>query len=657
MSNDSSFSPNKVLPVSVTNIQFLDYWPYNDGSPWWAGGASPRPYRWQIDITVSPQQHSSNLTREAYEYNGLDIFSRDWIVGANSPNKSLEIVEVIGKTETTATLIVEDKFRYNTFLDSSQNGSGIFSTGNAVIFELSVDGMPKLDPLPVTIDSFSFSPNTSGRFRRYDLEQLIQFSQTTHGFSDGDVISVEPGLGFVLATSDNSIKSVGRITEAGPGPNFFSMKAFREVLYLEQHNLPGVVGDFLYVDETTPGKYSITESGSPVVLILSEAVSTTTKGSVTNPTVSLGNQLKVNGIPITFSGSTLASVVSDFNGVSGTSYVTADIGVAPTSATTALGNTAFGGVFAGVGTPASATINGTLVTFNNDTASPGVYGNEIDVAKDINDAAIPNITASASGGLVTIIESSGATINIVNVSPDNFGNNFAGPSSISGLALSTPGSTDQFLTLENADGTGIILQNVNGTPLDDLGIVSADNGTPPIGMSVSGGLRQGIITVVADLTARDALSPAAGDQAFVIDSDDGSGNDVGEWSNWLWDGSQWVMISNQDSSNTDAKSVEVDVVYNDASPVDLITLSDGRRIVSVVVEVTTIFNLPATLKIGDVLDPDKLMTSDLNDLSELGTYSTNPDFVYANGSDVTLRATLNNGGSSQGNARIVITYV
>ena len=71
--------PNKVIPVSVKVQTGLEKWPYDDGTndPWWYGGNSPKDYKWRLQLKVTPQKHSSHLTREAFEYSGYDIRVND----------------------------------------------------------------------------------------------------------------------------------------------------------------------------------------------------------------------------------------------------------------------------------------------------------------------------------------------------------------------------------------------------------------------------------------------------------------------------------------------------------------------------------------------------------------------------------------------------
>lgn len=655
--SDSSQIPNKVLPVTITNVSAGPSWPYPDGSPWWAGGSTPRPYQWHVDITVIAQDHSSTLTREPFQYNGLDVYPGDWIASNTSPNPCLLVVSVLSKTETSARLLIEDKFRYNTFRDQSQNGAGMFAPGDGIIFTLSTEGMPKLDPLPLSVSAYGFGENLAGRFRKYDLEQRYEFSAPSNGFTIGDVIAVE-GQTFAEASSANAIKTIGKVVEAGPGPDNFSLKLFQELIYLDQFNLPGVVGDFLYVSDADSGKYSIVESGAPIAIKLTEPTPCISTGILSDPTATVGDSLSINGISITFTGTSLPSVVTDINTKVSETYVQASEIQADTVISSNLSDTVLGGVFVGVTPPGQVNINGHIVTFSSSSASPGVYGDANDVAFDINASNIPNVSASANNGIVVITNNIGGAINMGNVRYESFGSPVVGHNSATGLPQFTPGSTSKYLKLTQADGHGIILKNIVGNPILYLGIYSADNGAPAVGMSTENGIRKSSVTVVPTIPSRNLLTPTVGDQAYVIDANDGHGNKVGEWGLYLWDGSIWTKISDQDSANTDARSMQVIINYTDTGLITIGTLSNNRKVTQILIDVLSPFDSPtASIEIGDISNHSRLMANDQVDLTTNESYAAYTDFIYDSGNDTSIIANFNSGNSTRGSLKVVVTYV
>ncbi len=165
-----------------------------------------------------------------------------------------------------------------------------------------------------------------------------------------------------------------------------------------------------------------------------------------------------------------------------------------------------------------------------------------------------------------------------------------------------------------------------------------------------------------------ALSPLIGDQAYVIDSADSNGNNVGEWSLWLYDGSIWVETSNQDSSTTDAKSVEYTVTTTSPVSINIGHISTGRRVSLITIEVTTPFDAAATLAIGYQVDnpvppppePQGLMAPGLSDLTVADTYTTSSDILFGTDTaqgDITITADFVLNGATTGMAKIIVSYV
>ena len=161
--------------------------------------------------------------------------------------------------------------------------------------------------------------------------------------------------------------------------------------------------------------------------------------------------------------------------------------------------------------------------------------------------------------------------------------------------------------------------------------------------------------VVADITARDLLSAAEGDQAFVRTGTSG------EYELYMWDAA-WILIGTADSARTDANTSEAIVLFNTGSPVLVGNISDGSRVTNVTIEVTTVFDGAPTLSVGDDGDNARLIDDALFDLSELGTYVCNTDYVYdgsevAGTIDTDIKAYFDFTGSTTGEARIIVTHV
>ena len=160
------------------------------------------------------------------------------------------------------------------------------------------------------------------------------------------------------------------------------------------------------------------------------------------------------------------------------------------------------------------------------------------------------------------------------------------------------------------------------------------------------------VYVVDDLAARDALTDLnPGDQALVKDM----GN--GEWSHFLYSMSEtWTLMVTEDASNVDSASKQITISYL-SDPSQLIaTISNGRNIDEIMVEVVTPFDGTASLSVGMTSNNSRFMTADQNDLADVGDYVVASAYQNSTGNDVNVRYYLSTSGSTQGLARITVTY-
>jgi hypothetical protein len=610
-------------------------------------------------MNVNTQQHGDPTTREPYQYNGNDIDVGNWLTDVER-GRSVKIINVLSKSNTEVILVVEDVVRYNTFLDP--NGDGLFPVPSDVMtFSINNMLMPILNPLPTDLTDVTFSQEVMGRFQNNNPLYRARVYQPNHGLLDNQTIWVDPADGlFKLVMDDDQLKRmVGTVDQAGPGPNTFYFVPTTKIVEGIDPPLPGTAGAFIYVDPFT-GELTANPTDKTKVAYIQLTNATPDSTSSSLNTVVQGSVLAINDVDVTFTGTTMQSVVDDVNFLSPSTNVTATLNVGINSATTNPGQLSYG-ICACIGVGTIATINGITVNFNNATNGTIEFGftavNAVDMANSINAANIPDITAVGNGSLsLTINHAAGGAISITNVNNDDSGIPFAGNNSCSGVPLSTNAGGIDFIEFTNALGNGIIFQNEVGTPVFDLGLTSVRNGMLPTGLVVEQYVTSGGVVVYPDLGSLPVVGQV-GDQAFVIDSDNGSGSNVNEWTMYLWDGFGWVETSNEDSAGTDARSFEVLVDFDSVSPVTVGKLSNGRRVISVVVDVLTVFNGSPTLNIGDAGDPARLMADIYLDLSSNNSYSVTTDFVYETGQDVTVIATYNQGGATQGQAKVIITYV
>ena len=661
--------PTKVISVNVTSQSTDALWEHDDGlgDLWWEGGSQPKAYRWELTMTVTAVAHGSHLTRTPKVFNGFDIVVGDYIAGATD-GRALQIVSITSKTATTVVCKAEDRLRYNTFRSSS--GSGIFTVpGGAVIFQINENGHPMIDPLPTGIVSSDFYANVSSRFQYLNPQMNYMLDQTAHGFEAGDVVAMDQTTNvFELADAANIERLVGTITHSGPGPNKFLLRPANGIVDFVP-GLPGNPGDFIYPKTDSSGDLTLTNTGVAIFLKLSNAIPSISIGTIIGGVSSAADKLEINDTDVLFttnSGGVVSinNAVTDINALTTSHKVTASSTPAPN--TIASDTSTYGSAYGLIGgyVPFSASINGTTVNFSTSTAGQAAYGIAVgiaeDMAADINAAGIPNITATFPGGLLTLVHSQGNAFTIVNGTADSNGNDFAGTGSVSSLGTSYSAASGATLKLTRTDGGEIILFDKVGTPTLDFGVMSGHSGSYSLGLNVEKGIRSGGgITVVANTAARNAMTPLTGDQAHVLDTGEG------EWALYLYSGSSWTLIANEDSAATDANSLSHTFTtpvggFGNTSTIVLGRISSNSRVLSVLVEVTSVmtgYSTIPSLEVGVASDPDRFMGADENDLESSGSYVTNPDYHYAGATELEIKCALSHYGSTAGDIKVTVTYV
>lgn len=659
--------PAKVLTVNVSSITGTERWPHDDGEGdrWWSGGTSPKFYRWRMVMSVAAKNHGSHLTRDDFQYNGLDISSGDWIAAANS-GLALKIISVENKTKNSVTCVVEDWLRYNTF--RSQTGTGVFDTGTAVVFTINEYGLPMIDPLPAGVVSVDFYSNVISRFQYLNPRSNYVLEQTNHGFAENDSICVDRSGNFVKANSQVLSKFVGIVTHAGPGPDQFMIQTSNKIVDFKPA-IPGNAGDFVYAD--IDGGLTTTNTGKIVFLKLKDAVPTEIAGTVQSPEVPDGVRITLNGELVDFEGSgsnlNVSQVAEQINSVSANTLVSAFVDPWPTVVTSEASGTAYGivGGYPEFSAFFDTGSGNTEITFNTTAAGEAQYGVAVaiasDLAADINAANIPNLTAEGTATTLTLTEANGNAITITNGDADANSFTFVGSSNISGLPGTTSASGGTKLRLLRSDGGEILIYEDINAFQTHTGIFSTHNGNYPLALNIEQGIRSATSTVVVDLAARDNLVPGLGDQAYVLDTGEG------EWALYLWDSEDWVIVATQDSASTSAKTVtyEWTMPGDDQFSVETKTLgrlSPGSKVISVTAAVTTEFTgftETPELVVGTQSNIRQFMTEDSNDLESMGNYVSNPEYTYpeTNSTELEIRARLDYNGATSGTVKVTVSYV
>ena len=653
--------PAKVLAGTADSFTPVGLWPYANGAddPYWSGGANPQYYRWEVTFSVDEKNHGSHLTRTPFKFDAQDIEVGDFVAGAQD-GKVCQIMSITAKSNTSVTAIVEDRLRYNTFRDPT--GFGLFSTpGPVIFFQINELGYPMLDPVPGEASADFFS-NVLSRFQYLNPLTNYILEKTNNGFEAGDAICIEEGE-FVLSDADNVTKFVGTVLHPGPGPHQFILKPANGIIDFVP-GLPGNVGDYIY--PSTDGSGDLTTSDAsrrPIFLKVADAVPCVTTGTGIDPQGNDGDIIELNRVQITLaSGSGTYNVdtaVGLINAGTNDHKITASkVGAATEVYSDQAGQGSAYGIVAGF-TPFSAEINGVTINFTTTTSGSAAYGDPTvadanDMVADINAAGITDVVAYVfEGSLIKLRHNAGGAINITNLTPDSNGNNFAGANSVSSLPASTPANTTTFaLRLTREDGGPLTIRDFQGTFLSDCGVMSGQNGRYALGLYIEQGLRSSNTTVVANIAARNALYPLVGDQAYVINDDNG------EWALYLFDGSNWKRFTNERSESTDAKTLvrEIDISTIASTGYTIFTLgniSTGRNIKDIKVLVTAPCPTGTTIEVMQ----DGVALTETNDfvLTQVGQYTVDSAYRTNGYTEVAAKVNLNNLGTGQ--LTVILTYV
>jgi hypothetical protein len=630
-------------------------------------------YRWRVNMIIARQTQSAYNTREPGIYNGQDVSVGSWVANLTT-GQAWQIIKIESKSELLVTAIVQDVYRYNTFRDSSGSGNGTPGTGVYVVFNIGETGLPEIDPVPSSGVSPTFSTNLQSRFQYINLQYDYPLYQFNNTFGVNDVIAASSiSNSFVLSDEDNRVV-IGRVTSTSDAkPGWFTINPVQKIVDFLDY-LPGNIGDIIYSSVDDPGEITTVPGGTELYVKLRNNTSSVSVSNRMGPTTP-GNIIQLNGVDVTINApGDSAELINAINLVQDETGVIAESSLTPTFVQTesALITPLYGEpALSTLTTPAVATINGVSVTFNISSTDAGYegYARPYQMAQSINEALIPNIIASTPNIRILRIENTdGNEIEIINVSPDFNGISFAGDASGSGLELITPESTIPQNRFTAVDARAINFLDVVGSAVSDFGLISVENGSKACGLYIERGLRSASTTVVLNLSALNSLQPLIGDQAYVIDSDDGEGNNVGEWSLWLFDGVIWIQTSNQNSSTTDAKSLEYTLITTSPGSINIGEISTGRRVTLITVEVTEPFDGTPFLNIGYQINnpsfpppvPDGLMEAAVIDLTVVGTYTTVTDILFGRDTlqgDVDVIATFGLGASTIGSAQILVSYV
>lgn len=631
-------------------------------------------FKWRITLNIDKQSQSSILSRSPGAYTGIDVVVGQWIANVTT-GQAWQIITVESKTDATVGCIIQDIYRYNTYRDVSGSGAGGPGLGAYVIFSIGDTGVPEIDPVPPSGVSSTFGINIQSRFQYINLQFDYPLYQAGNDFIEGDVVSVDSSVHAFAKSDANRRIVVGRVTSVSDTmPGWFTINPAQKIDdYIDY--LPGGVGDIIYTDVNDPGALTAEPGGSQIYIKLRDHTESSSINLITDSTTAVGNVFQLNGHNVVVGGTgTLGDIETSANLVKNQTGVEATLMISPTVVKT---NPGYVSVTYGEpalwasSAPAIATINGVQVIFNIPSTDAGYedYARPAQMIQSINLANIPNIVASIVSSGIQLTNVVGGPINIGNITSDTNAVPFGGTQSGAGISLSTSASSTYQIKFTAIDARAINFLNVIGNTVDDVGLVSVENGVKACGLYIEEGLRTATSTVVTNLTQLNALRPLIGDSAYVIDSVDSNSNNAGEWSMWLYDGAAWVVTSTQDSASTDAKSLEYTLTSVSPANIDIGKISTGRRVSLITVEVMTPFSSQtSSLSIGyKVINPTNpagvvngLMTANLIDLSSVGTYTTASDVLFGTDTaqgDIIITGTYISDGSTTGTLQIIVSYI
>lgn len=207
---------------------------------------------------------------------------------------------------------------------------------------------------------------------------------------------------------------------------------------------------------------------------------------------------------------------------------------------------------------------------------------------------------------------------------------------------------DQF-TIVNS-GSGIPLASKNGSTITIKSLVPGNLinlNSSPNDVTISG---LPATVIVADIPARNALTPYTGQYAYV----ENTGNN--QWGLFMWNGNSWILINNQFAVENEFSVVQKQLNFLSSSPMLIASLPPNSVVLKVEVQVEQFFDDSlSTISVGTLSNPNLLFENSDGDLTVEGGYVEDYNEVFV--SNTNIYAFLNAGTSTQGFIRIFVSYV
>ena len=576
-------------------------------------------------------------------------------------------------SDNSITFIAEDIDRFNTFNDPTSSGIGVFANGDVFFFELGDDGLPAVNMInsSIVLDPLLLSQIES-RFRVFNPSVQIPMYQIDHGFTQGDVLVLDPTLQAFRNATSSDIFRAGTVTAIGPGPNYFYLDPLTKIISNLEPGLPGPVGGVVWLDPST-GNMSTTEgsSESAIYIKMTDAQPSFTVSTLANPTAYNGWQFMLNEVLLTVSGSNpdpqpTSYIIDLINSQTSEHSVTASMGSQPTI------------VQGTVGFPSTAANPSIVFSINSvqiTVETPSLMINQFsglavgwwDFVRPINELTQEHgvyATVDPNNGWIILTNASGGPINIVDITPStsDVPDGFLTFTDACGFQTSNPSGPADYLYLERTDGGPIIITDYNvqsgqstqlGSFVTDSVIPSVANGQLPLALVVDQSMYANANYVVPSIAAMDALTNMrVGDQVFVQAANNG------QWATYVYTASGWILTGTQASAETVAGDFEITVNTTTEATTSMGVVAAGARILNVTIQVTAPFTSDTTLTIGNATNLTAIMDTTGVDLTTVGAYSISSSFVYTNFlTDFNVYVYFYVGSATSGSATIQVSYI
>ena len=356
------FKPFKTLSIKSESVEGVEYWPEPLGAddPWWAGGSSPRFYKWRVKFKLPfSQNHSYPYSSKPFQYSLIDVNVGDFIASGDS-GKVYRVSRIEAKSETVMTCIIEDVYRTLTFkYEQGQSQPSNFAF--FLCFNVNEDFETGIDPYSVNSQIRSSTMiNIPSYLKQISFIQYPIF-KCECDFNIGDAIAIEKGVGFVRPVGKLNKRIVGKVIGSTGIDKEYIVEPITRHDVISQN--VGEYGDVLYLD--TDGSTLTTNiTSKPMYLKTYNAIPNVSKSNplITNPIIEAGTVIDINGNEITFDTTTslteFTTIINNLN-----NNITASEVYPPFSVVNDTTKLAYGII--GIPTlPTEITINGYPVTIS-----------------------------------------------------------------------------------------------------------------------------------------------------------------------------------------------------------------------------------------------------------------------------------------------------